>query len=91
MKYEDYDNEDPSQKEYGDEDEEQEEVSLPKKAMPNKTDRERNSDLRSKETSYDNSGTAAKKNNARFKSSRMDDEEEDEAETERRALELREK
>lgn len=51
--------------------------------MPNKTERERNNDLRSKESSYDNSGTAARKNNGRFRSSRMDDEEEDEEEAEK--------
>lgn len=54
--------------------------------MP-KPNRDRNSELMSKESSYDNSGTAGKKGNStRFRSSRMDDEE-DEAEAERRALE----
>lgn len=55
--------------------------------MPNKVSRETNSDLRSKESSYDNSGTAAKKNAGKYRSSRADNEEEDEAEAERRAYE----
>jgi hypothetical protein len=90
MKYEDYDNEEePSQQEQEEEEEEEEvEVSIPKKAMPAKG-RERNTELRSKESSYENTGSGAdyKKNNGRFRSSRMDDEEEDEAEVERRAIE----
>ena len=61
---------------------------MPKKAMPGKG-KERNNELRSKESSYENSGSAAenKKNNGRFRSSRMDDDEEDEAEAERKAIE----
>lgn len=88
MKNEDYDNEEPSQQEYEDEEEPEEEVQLPKKAMPGKG-KERNTDLRSKESSYENTGSVAenKKNNGRFRSSRLDDEEEDEAEAERRAIE----
>jgi len=55
--------------------------------MPGKG-KERNNELRSKESSYENSGSATeKKNNGRFRSSRMDDDEEDEAEAERRAIE----
>ncbi len=55
--------------------------------MPGKG-KERNNDLRSKESSFENTGSGAeKKNNGRFRSSRMDEDEEDEAEAERRAIE----
>ena len=90
MKYEDYDNEDLSQQEDQNEEEEEEvEVSLPQNGLPNKVSRERNTDLRSKESSYNNSGSVAEtnKNKGRFRSSRMEDDEEDEAEAERRAIE----
>ena len=87
MKYEDYDNEDPSQQD-DEEEEEEEEVQLPKKALPNKVSRERNSELISKESSFDNSGSAQTqiKTNTKFRSSRMDDDEEDEEEAERKAI-----